>query len=253
MAPHSSTVARKIPRMEEPGRLQSMGSRRVRHNWSHLAAAAAAFCLIEPTPQPCEVKYDSPLHFRGEETEPQSQDPTMSKQWSQALNPVLLDCKFPMLLPPSESPKYVIFMLISDFTPRLLTTTRRFGAIPPQEARASFPSLGMRITAHCTNRWCGARPSESWPQPVEAVLWEGEASLRRGDFHCPLRRRCRSALNQGVRAFLVPYSFLLLSRLVGEGTLRCHFLITSHHGKISRKWTTLSSWHLLPHSSSGIF
>ena len=26
MAPHSSTVAWKIPRMEEPGRLQSMGS-----------------------------------------------------------------------------------------------------------------------------------------------------------------------------------------------------------------------------------
>ena len=32
MAPHSSTVAWKIPWMEEPGRLQSMGSRRVRHD-----------------------------------------------------------------------------------------------------------------------------------------------------------------------------------------------------------------------------
>ena len=30
MAPHSSTLAWKIPWMEEPGRLQSMGSRRVR-------------------------------------------------------------------------------------------------------------------------------------------------------------------------------------------------------------------------------
>ena len=34
MAPHSSTVARKIPWMEEPGRLQSMGSLRVRHDWA---------------------------------------------------------------------------------------------------------------------------------------------------------------------------------------------------------------------------
>ena len=34
MAPHSSTLAWKIPWMEEPGRLQSMGSRRVRHNWA---------------------------------------------------------------------------------------------------------------------------------------------------------------------------------------------------------------------------
>ena len=32
MAPHSSTRARKIPWMEEPGRLQSMGSLRVRHD-----------------------------------------------------------------------------------------------------------------------------------------------------------------------------------------------------------------------------
>ena len=34
MAPHSSTLAWKIPWMEEPGRPQSMGSLRVRHNWA---------------------------------------------------------------------------------------------------------------------------------------------------------------------------------------------------------------------------
>ena len=33
MAPHSSTLAWKIPWTEEPGRLQSMGSIRVRHDW----------------------------------------------------------------------------------------------------------------------------------------------------------------------------------------------------------------------------
>ena len=33
MAAHSSTLARKIPWMGEPGRLQSMGSLRVRHDW----------------------------------------------------------------------------------------------------------------------------------------------------------------------------------------------------------------------------
>ena len=32
LAPHSSTLAWKIPWMEEPGRLQSMGSLRVRHD-----------------------------------------------------------------------------------------------------------------------------------------------------------------------------------------------------------------------------
>ena len=33
MAPHSSTLAWKIPWMEEPGSLQSMGSLRVGHDW----------------------------------------------------------------------------------------------------------------------------------------------------------------------------------------------------------------------------
>ena len=41
IAPHSSTVAWKIPWMEEPGRLQSMGSHRVGHDSSDLEAAAA--------------------------------------------------------------------------------------------------------------------------------------------------------------------------------------------------------------------
>ena len=34
MAPHSSTLAWKIPWTEEPGRVQSMGSRRVGHDWA---------------------------------------------------------------------------------------------------------------------------------------------------------------------------------------------------------------------------
>ena len=35
MAPHSSTLAWKIPWMKEPGRLQSMGSLGVRHDFSN--------------------------------------------------------------------------------------------------------------------------------------------------------------------------------------------------------------------------
>ena len=41
MANHSSTLAWKIPWMEEPGRLQSRGSLIVGHDSSDLAAAAA--------------------------------------------------------------------------------------------------------------------------------------------------------------------------------------------------------------------
>ena len=41
MATHSSVLAWRIPGTEEPGRRPSMGSHRVGHNWSDLAAAAA--------------------------------------------------------------------------------------------------------------------------------------------------------------------------------------------------------------------
>ena len=53
MAPHSSTLAWKIPWTEEPGRLQSMGSLRVRHDW---VASLSLFTFLhwrrkwQPTP-----------------------------------------------------------------------------------------------------------------------------------------------------------------------------------------------------------
>ena len=42
MATHSSVLAWRIPGTEEPGGLPSVGSHRVGHDWSDLAAAAAA-------------------------------------------------------------------------------------------------------------------------------------------------------------------------------------------------------------------
>ena len=42
MAAHSSVLAWRIPGTGEPGGLPSMGSHRVGHDWSDLAAAAAA-------------------------------------------------------------------------------------------------------------------------------------------------------------------------------------------------------------------
>ena len=53
MAPHSSTLAWKIPWTEEPGRLQSMGSLRVGHDW---ATSLSLFTVMhwrrkwQPTP-----------------------------------------------------------------------------------------------------------------------------------------------------------------------------------------------------------
>ena len=46
MATHSSILAQKIPWREEPGRLQSMGSQRVEHDW-----ATKLQHYIEQTPE----------------------------------------------------------------------------------------------------------------------------------------------------------------------------------------------------------
>ena len=46
MASHSSTLTRRIPGTGEPGGLPSMGSHRVGHDWSDLAAAAAACHIL---------------------------------------------------------------------------------------------------------------------------------------------------------------------------------------------------------------
>ena len=45
MATHSSVLAWRIPGMGEPGGLPSMGSHRVRHYWSDLAAAVAEYIM----------------------------------------------------------------------------------------------------------------------------------------------------------------------------------------------------------------
>ena len=47
MATHSSVLAWRIPGTGEPGGLPCMGSHRVRHDWSDLAAAAAAGTSLE--------------------------------------------------------------------------------------------------------------------------------------------------------------------------------------------------------------
>ena len=54
MAPHSSTPAWKIPWMEEPGRLQSMGSLRVGHYW-----ATSLSCIGEGNGNPLQLPFHS--------------------------------------------------------------------------------------------------------------------------------------------------------------------------------------------------
>ena len=67
MATHSSTLAWKIPWMEECGRLQSMGSQRVRHDWvtslSHFTGASLVAPLLKNLP----AMLETPAQFLGQE------------------------------------------------------------------------------------------------------------------------------------------------------------------------------------------
>ena len=58
MAPHSSVLAWRIPGTGEPRGLPSMGSHRVGHDWSDLAAAAAARTLREALREAWHVSVD---------------------------------------------------------------------------------------------------------------------------------------------------------------------------------------------------
>ena len=61
MAIHSSTIAWKIPWIEEPGRLQSMGSQRVRHDW----ATSLSLSLSHSTAMWTSAKVASPAWAAG--------------------------------------------------------------------------------------------------------------------------------------------------------------------------------------------
>ena len=53
MATHSNTLAWKIPWTEEPGRLQSMGSRRVRHDWETSLSLITFLIILMVSSLPC--------------------------------------------------------------------------------------------------------------------------------------------------------------------------------------------------------
>ena len=83
MATHSSVLAWRIPGMGEPGGLPSMGSHRVGHDWSDLAAAAAATEAEEIEKR--WHKYTEELHKR-DLNDPDNHDGVITH-----LKPVILD------------------------------------------------------------------------------------------------------------------------------------------------------------------
>ena len=66
MATHSSVLAWRIPGTGEPGGLPSMGLHRVRHDWSNLAAEAAAKMILMSLKiwRECNRNWSNTYYFR---------------------------------------------------------------------------------------------------------------------------------------------------------------------------------------------
>ena len=70
MATHSSTLAWKIPWMEEPGSVQSTGSQRVRHDW-----ATSLYFILTFGTQRRSWRLESCLHEMGDKKHLHAQEP----------------------------------------------------------------------------------------------------------------------------------------------------------------------------------
>ena len=80
MATHSSILAWRIPQMEEPAGLQSMGSQRVRHNWVTSLTFHLPWVLIGMTDAEAEVSILRPPDAKSWLI---GKDPDASEDWGQ--------------------------------------------------------------------------------------------------------------------------------------------------------------------------
>ena len=96
MATHSSVLAWRIPGTEEPGELPSMGSHRVGHNWSDLAAAAHACVLTRFSRVLFFVTLWTIAHLA-----PLSRGFSRQEYWSELPCPPPEDLPNPRIKPPS--------------------------------------------------------------------------------------------------------------------------------------------------------
>ena len=187
MAPHSSTLAWKIPWMEEPDRLQSMGSLRVGHD---RAISLWLFTFMHSVQFSRSVVSDSLRSHESQHTRPPCPSPTPgvhsdsrpSSQWCHpAISSSVVPFSFcPQSLPPSESfPMSQLFAWGGQRTGVSALTSflpKKSQGWPPSEWTGwiSLQSKGLsRVFSNTTvqkHQFFGAQPSSqsnshihTWP------------------------------------------------------------------------------------------
>ena len=171
MATHSSVLAWRIPGTGEPGGLPSVGSHRVRHDWSNLAAAAAAACLGFLRSSSCHRETSSK----------DSAFPAPPAGCS-ALTP------FPLLLETRSGVRS-----LARRAPRAPTTWRRRCGGCPSAGRTTSQRGGSsrRSRSGSSGSWrrrasCSAAP---WRPPRASCPW----AHTRASLSSPVSPACRSA------------------------------------------------------------
>ena len=126
MAIHSSVLAWRIPGTAEPGGLPSMGSHRVGHDWSSLAAAASPYINV------CSYTCRSRMYVR-------NSDPIARVPWWPWPFPLQDKCK---LGPLGDSCSFVsrVVFAFRKAAPFLITATHRAQAMFPSRQQTQ-PSL----------------------------------------------------------------------------------------------------------------
>ena len=155
MAPHSSTLAWKIPWMEEPGGLQPMGSRRVGHDW---ATSLSLFTFMhwrrkwQPTP------VFLPGESQGRASLPSTGSHRVRYNWSDLAAAAVSKDKTPINIVSDSA--YVVGMTKSIETTKIkqVNSEELFLFLQPQKAISScfFPFLSFFITrsrAHSPLPW----------------------------------------------------------------------------------------------------
>jgi len=153
MATHSSVLAWRIPGMREPGGLPSMGSHRVRHDWSHLAAAADALFWIRKT-------------VENSESDGNTSDLAAASLCAETCFPDQLHIEYKLCRPARKFQLFIYFLKV-----KLLSCVRLF-TIPWTGAYQA--PLSMKFSRQ--EYWNGF--------PFPSSKWSPYPGVKPGLFHC---------------------------------------------------------------------
>ena len=134
MATHSSVLAFRIPGTGKPGGLPSLGSHKVGHDWSDLAAVAAGkntevgyHALLQGI-FPSQGSNTRLLHWQGGSLPlvPPGKPPFTFCHWPKGTSLVAQMVKILPKAPPHPTPNSELWLLASGFQPVLVTVASRY-------------------------------------------------------------------------------------------------------------------------------